>query len=180
MQKSRSAPRGRLWWLLLPVTALGLTACGTATQTSTTTTAPAASSAQIPQVRASSVAGKPASVRLLREVNTVCRAVRQGAPPALRAPYTPAAVERYAFSAQAPARRTLVSLQRLSSSGDTSTLQAIARSYGQLQAVYATAPVVARSSHGARQLGTAIQAQEQFIAAAARSAGAPACGVVGR
>jgi len=159
---------------------LALAGCGTATQP---TGAPsrASSSISIPEVHSASRAvQKPIAGRLLLEVNTVCRAVRQGAPPALQAPYTPASVTRYATSAQAPTRRTFVSLERLSATPGASTLERIAKGYAQLQAVYATAGLIARNAHGARQVGAAIQAREQFITATARSAGAPACGVVGR
>lgn len=185
MRMSGVALRGRLRALACAtVVALVPAACGTAIrQPSATTRAAARSglSAQIPQLQPIGTNRKNgASRRLLLEVNTVCRAVRQGAPRALHTPFTTAAVERYSSSAETSARRTIVSLERLSVTGDTSTLQAVARGYRQLQAVYTSASLVARTAHGARQLGAAIQAREQFISATARAAGAPACGVVGR
>jgi hypothetical protein len=88
-------------------------------------------------------------------------------------------VQRYARSAQPATRRTAVSLQRLASVGDGPKLQTIATGYVQLQAVYGSADL-ARTKRLARQVGASIQEREQFVTAAARAAGAPACGVAGR
>jgi hypothetical protein len=164
---------------------LALAGCGTASQSPSSPGRGVGAghdvgAGQIPQVRPITGRRTAASPQLLLEVNTVCRAVRQGAPRALKAPYTPATVQRYATSAEVPARRTIISLQRLSARGGASALQAIAGGYGQLQAVYSSAGFAARSARGARQLGQTIQVREQFISAVARSNGAPACGVAGR
>src|SRR5689334_7162487 len=137
MRMSGLALRGRLRALACAtVVALVPAACGTAIRqpsATTTTAAATGSSARIPQIQpigANRQSG--ASRRLLLEVNTVCRAVRQGAPRPLHTPFTTAAVERYSSSAETSARRTFVSLERLSATGDTATLQAVARGYRQL------------------------------------------------
>ena len=140
-----------------------------------------APSAQIPRIRPlSGRSGGPAGSRLVLEVNDVCRAVRQGAPPALQAPYTPGAVGRYVSAAAVPTRRTVVSLQRLSATGGGTALEAIAGDYAQLQATYASARLLAHAPRGAQQIGLAIQRREQSVTAQARADGAPACGVAGR
>jgi hypothetical protein len=158
--------------------AIFLGGCGVANRQPTSQTG--AASVGAPHVQSlSAVSAKPASRHLLTEVNTVCRAVRQDAPSALRAPYTPAGVGRYASAATLPTRRTLVSLQRLTAVGGASSLQPIVGSYSQLQAAYQSAPLVANTAHGAQQLGAQIQARETAVTAAARAAGAPACGIAG-
>lgn len=166
--------------LLATAAVIALAGCGTSQSLSDHAAAGKTGSASaLPTGAPISLSRKPATPRFLIEINSVCQAVRQDAPQALRGSYSPATVQRYARSAQPAARRTAVSLQRLAAVGDGPKLQAIATGYLQLQAAYGSAGL-ARTPHLARQVGTSIQEREQFVTAAARAAGAPACGVAGR
>ena len=161
------------------VATLGLAGCGGSSKQSATGSSQ--SSTAIPQVRPlSSGSRKPASRGFLLEVNDVCRTVRQGAPRPLRAPYTRAGVSRYATAAQAPTRRTIVSLQRLAALGDGQALRVLGAGYVQLRAAFAAAGLLAHDPRAAGQLGATIQLREQAVTAASRTYGVPACGVAGR
>lgn len=167
---------GRVKLAICGCSMLALAGCGSSAKHPVASAAP---SAAIPQIQPLGAQTR-ASRRFLLEVNTVCRAVRQGAPQPLSLPYQKATVIRYTHAAQSSTQRTIVSLQRLAAQGDGQALRLIANGYVELQAVYSSAGVVARDARSAGRLGQAIQLREQAVTAAARSAGLPACGVAGR
>lgn len=118
--------------------------------------------------------------RFLAEVNVVCHAVRTGGPAAVQPPFSAPKLVKYTAAAQAPTRRTIVSLGRLSTTADAPALHAIITGYTQLEGMYAAGAAVGQNQKVARSLGAAIRARESAVSAAARMYSVPACGVAGR
>jgi len=110
-------------------------------------------------------------------VNTVCQAIRHGAPAALAPPFTTARISHYLNGAQPVARRVEVSLRRLERAGGGAALHRLVRAVTALRALYAATPGLARDAAGARRAGRQIAALEGAVSVTAGHAGFPACAI---
>lgn len=110
-------------------------------------------------------------------IASVCQTVRQGAPAALRPPFTAAGISHYLTGAQPVARRVDVSLRRIARSGSSARLHLLVQELGQLRLAYRTAPVLLHGPGGAAAAGRQIVVREGAVSAAARNAGYPSCSV---
>jgi hypothetical protein len=115
-------------------------------------------------------------------VNTVCAAVRQGAPRPLAAPFTRGKVNRYVNGARPVLRRVEVSLRRISRQQPSAPrLDGLVRAVAHLRVAYAAAPGLLQAggtpSAGAQHAAQAITQGEALVSSTARSAGFPACAV---
>lgn len=145
--------------------------CGGSSHRATTppATAPA------PRPTASARSATPLSL-----IDSVCRTVRAGAPAPLRSPVTVANVRRHAGAALPAARRTFVSLGRLT------TQPAQARAMGPLVARYRLLTGLYTAAAGSTfkptnltAVARSISLAEQQAGAAARAAGVPLCAPYG-
>jgi hypothetical protein len=182
--------RGRgqaLFGAAVILSAAALSGCGSATgptpaahRTARRTAVHDASAAVLPAaVPISHGSRKPATRRFLVEVNTVCNAVRGAAPRPLKPPYAANRVMKYATLAQAPTRRTMVSLQRLAATDDGTALDEVADAYVQVQLAYQSSQLLLHNPHAAAAVGSTILLREQIATADSRASGIPACGVAG-
>jgi hypothetical protein len=139
----------------------------------------AATPKQVPIAGAPAVAATaPDPAHATAIVNTVCAAVRHGAPPPLAAPYTRARVVRYVNGARPPLRRVEVSLRRIArQQPQPRGLDRLVTAVRDLRAAYAAAPGLLRAEAGARRAADAIAQNEALVSAVARQADVPACAV---
>ena len=141
----------------------------------TTRTSPAATSSARSSRKESA---RHAGTRQLELIaNTVCRAVRAGAPTPPQGHVTTTNLQRYAIAAQPIARRTAISLQRLGAqTGQSAVTGRLARDYQRLDQLYLIAASRPKKSRQrSASLARSLTTVERQASADANASGLLSC-----
>jgi hypothetical protein len=193
--QNQESERRRRWtafwpWPAMVAVSTALAACGSNSVSSTLSVARSTSASSeiatpvtTPQSAPAGTQTKhqsPPSGRVLAQINVVCTAVLHGFPASPTRPFTSTKLIRFANAAEAPARRTAISLARLQSLGDAGPLASLDTAWQQLEALYGSIGTLTRNGQATASLGQQILTRQQELSTLAQSDRLPACMVTGR